>query len=276
MGIVYRHFCVPEKLTIYDDRAIGIDIDSSQSPASRLYRQDPYFFNRPVRGTNIITYFRRRMRWHKTLIDLVGPMRTARDREPLYLRTDSHWTFAGMMIAYRKICKAVGARAHHDFPGRRPQVIPDYVGDLGGVCDPPFCEHAVWQSVERNAVRVYASPIVEHRERNGRSQTLHRGAHVIYRNDKAIDPRRVILFGDSFSHFAPIMLTIMLAETFAELHFVWSVAAIDWNYVNSVKPNIVLTEMAERFLGRLPDDNFDLATYARERFGEELAADSDL
>lgn len=94
---------------------------------------------------------------------------------------------------------------------------------------------------------------------------------MIYRNDAAgTDPRRVVLFGDSYAHFAPIMLTALIAETFAEVHFVWS-SSLDWGYVERVRPDLVIGQVAERFMFELPDDRFDLKAYAAERFGTELA-----
>lgn len=128
---------------------------------------------------------------------------------------------------------------------------------------------------QRDAVRAYASPIVKSREHLGLGSTLHIGAHVIYRNNRVDDKRRLLLFGDSFSHWAPIMLTILLAETFREVHFVWS-TSIDYGLVDRVKPDIVLTEMAERFMYQTVEDDFDLEAYAQERFGAELSGEGQL
>jgi hypothetical protein len=125
--------------------------------------------------------------------------------------------------------------------------------------------------MQQDAVRTYGSPIVEAREKAGLLHTLHVGAHVVYGNAKATDPRRLALFGDSFSHIMPYMLTIMLAETFREVHFIWS-TSLDWPYIERVRPDIVLTEVAERFMTQLPDDTFSVERYAQDRFGTELAA----
>ena len=117
-------------------------------------------------------------------------------------------------------------------------------------------------AVQRDAVRYYANPLVERHERTGTSHLLHRGAHVGYRNARPRDGRRLLLFGDSYSHLAPIMLTIMLAETFQDVHFVWS-TSLDWSLIDRIALDIVLTEMAERFAIRLPDDTFDVDAYAK-------------
>ncbi len=199
-------------------------------------------------------------------------MRAARAGEDLFYRTDSHWTFAGCHLAYREICRALGATPCPDLAARGFRET-EISGDLGGRFDPPRTERTRIHDLQRDAVRRYASPIVEAREAAGRADTLHVGSHVIYANAAARDPRRLVLFGDSYSHFAPLMLTIMLAETFSEVHFVWS-TSVDWSYVERVRPDILLTEIAERFMFRVPDDTFNLDDYAAERFGEEVGGES--
>ncbi|MEN3211648.1 hypothetical protein PUR23_16695 [Methylorubrum populi] len=269
LDIAYRHVVVPEKLSIYDDFLDGIAVDPRLSPARRLIRGLP--------RRRWLSRLKGRLRdWpvtrilRRTCIDLVAPMRAARGGEDLFYRTDSHWTFAGCHLAYREICRALGAAPCPDLAERGARET-EISGDLGSRFDPPRSERTRIHDLQRDAVRRYASPVVAAREAAGRADTLHVGSHVIYRNAAPRDPRRLVLFGDSYAHFAPLMLTIMLAETFAEVHFVWS-TAIDWSYVERVRPDILLTEIAERFMFRVPDDDFDLEAYAAERFGEEAVA----
>ncbi|MDP4024480.1 hypothetical protein Q8W71_17785 [Methylobacterium sp. NEAU 140] len=264
MGIVYRHVVVPEKLTIYEDRLDGISIEVALSPARRLPRMFP---RRPRRWHHVGGPLDA-LRLRRTCVDLIEPMRAQRAGADLYFRTDSHWNLAGCLIGYRAVCRAFGARPRDDFD-RRPSLIVEHAGDLGSALDPPRTETARVHALQRDAARSYASPIVLTRERAGLSHTLHVGAHVIYANAQASDPRVLVLFGDSYAHFAPSALTIMLAETFREVHFIWS-TSVDWAYVERVKPDLVLTEIAERFMFRTPDDRFDLERYAAERFGDEI------
>ncbi|SFH98159.1 hypothetical protein [Methylobacterium brachiatum] len=271
MGICYKHVTIPEKLTIYDHVLDGIDLKWVLSPAVRLYHEDPYYRRFPLRAVNVRRYLQRRKLWRSILIDLVAPMRRRRDDLELYFQTDTHWTFDGRMIGYHEICRALGAQPVRDFRRRPTQYAANWSGDLGAVCIPPWTEGATFSVLQRDAERIYASPIVEHRERSGQIGTLHTGSHTVYRNDKSQDPRRLVLFGDSYAHFAPIMLTIMLAETFREVHFIWS-TQVDFGYIERVKPDIVLTEMSERFIYRAPDDAWDLEAYARDRYGDELSA----
>ncbi|MCJ2031372.1 hypothetical protein MKK50_18570 [Methylobacterium sp. J-043] len=271
LGIAYHHVVVPEKLSVYDGFLDGIAVDHRLSPARRLIRGLPrrWWLSRlkgHLREWPVTRVLRR------TCIDLVEPMRAARAGEDLFYRTDSHWTFAGCHLAYREICRALRAAPCPDLAARGFRET-EISGDLGGRFDPPRIERTRIHDLQRDAVRRYASPIVQAREAAGRADTLHVGSHVIYANATPRDPRRLVLFGDSYSHFAPLMLTIMLAETFAEVHFVWS-TSVDWSYVERTRPDILLTEIAERFMFRVPDDAFNLDDYAAERFGEETAGGS--
>lgn len=267
LGVAYRHVVVPEKLCIYETLVDGIALDHRLSPARRLIRGLPR-----RRLSAWLREWRLTRSLRGTCIDLVAPMRAARDEAELFYRTDSHWSFAGCHLAYREICRSLRAPPCPDLAARG-HGEGEFSGDLGGRFDPPVTERVRRHQIQRDAVRVHASPVVAAREAAGRADTLHVGSHVIYRNATAADPRRLVLFGDSYAHFAPTMLTAMLAETFAEVHFVWS-ASIDWSYVERVRPDIVLSEIAERFMFRVPDDRFNLEDYATERFGEEALGGS--
>jgi len=76
-----------------------------------------------------------------------------------------------------------------------------------------------------------------------------------------------MLFGDSFSECREHLLTGMLAETFREVHFIWN-ANIDYEYVNFIQPDVVITELAERFMTRIPTDKLDIQSFAAERLAD--------
>ena len=125
--------------------------------------------------------------------------------------------------------------------------------------------------LQRDAKRVEVGPMLAAYEAQGRDREAHVGAHVVYRNEAdGADPRRLVLFGDSCAHFDPFLLTGLLAESFREVHFVWS-ANLDWAYIERVRPDILLFELAERFLARLPKDDFDVAVAGQRGTGGRLA-----
>lgn len=71
-------------------------------------------------------------------------------------------------------------------------------------------------------------------------------------------PETVMLFGNSFSEFRPHQLTAMLSETFRNVHFIWS-TGLDWDLIERIRPNIVITEIAERFMSTLPKDDLNVS-----------------
>ncbi|GJD93765.1 alginate O-acetyltransferase AlgX-related protein [Methylobacterium iners] len=249
LGITYVHTVVPEKLSIYEDRTDALAYDAAKSPARRLA------------GRLLKT---------PAYLDLLGPMRAARDGPPpLFYRTDTHWNYDGCLLGYRLLLRACGAVPPAGI-GDRPRYETSKVRDLAEKLPSKPVEAASHGIIDQHAKRVFASPLVEAYEAAGQAPSLHVGAHVVYRNETpGADPRTVVLFGDSYSHFAPIMLTGLLAETFREVHFVWS-SSLDWTYIERVRPDLLIFEIAERFMVRLPDDLFDVERCG-ERTGPVLA-----
>lgn len=238
LGICYLHVVVPEKLSVYDNMTDGLRYDPENASTRRLAR---------------------RLKRNSAYLDLLAPLRASRDGpKPLYLRTDTHWSIEGCLLAYREIMRNLGAVPPTDFE-RRPRLVSKQVMDLGAKLPSRPCEEIERIAVLRDAARSEVGTLQARYEAEGRDQQLHVGAHVVYRNAAAsADPRCLVLFGDSCAHFAPFLLTGFLAESFREVHFVWS-ASLDWTYIEQIGANIILFELAERFLARLPEDDYDVA-----------------
>ncbi|GJD62913.1 alginate O-acetyltransferase AlgX-related protein [Methylobacterium frigidaeris] len=255
LGTRYLHLVVPEKLSIYEDRFDGLTLDPRHGPARRL-------------GTLMRWSWPGRRAW----IDLLGPMRARRDERDLHYRTDTHWNIHGCLLAYRLVCRACGATPRTDFLARPFQEF-DAVLDIGNKLDAPPLETVRNYQLFRDAERVAGGRLIDAYAAAGRLGELHSGAHAVYRNRSAdADPRTLVLFGDSCANFSPNGLTAMLAETFREVHFIWS-SNLDWGYIERILPDIVLCEQVERFLPRVPEDDFDLAAAEAERLAAlEVAA----
>ena len=94
---------------------------------------------------------------------------------------------------------------------------------------------------------------------------LHVGSHVVYKNDaEHVAQKKVVLFGDSFSEYRPHLLTGMLAETVSELHFIWN-SRLDYEYIDFIKPDIVISEQAERFMVQVPVDDLCIQTFSNAK-----------
>jgi alginate O-acetyltransferase complex protein AlgJ len=246
LGIRHLHTVVPDKLAIYPD-LLGRPFPGVEDPPGvRLARRVAQDSAAPM-------------------VDLQAPLLTARADEPVYLRTDTHWTYRGYLTAYRALCEAVDAPvAAHVFAGTGMR--ERFTFDLGEKLTPPVDEEYVAYDFPRHAERVDANALVQVREsgRAVRARGLFVGSRVVLENRAAPDPRRVVLFGDSYIYSPGARLTAMLAETFREVHAIWS-ANIDWTYVEAAKPDILMFEIAERFLRQVPTDRIRIDAFAEAR-----------
>lgn len=95
-------------------------------------------------------------------------------------------------------------------------------------------------------------------------QGFHLGSNVVFQNENTLNKKKVVVFGDSFSEYRPQYITGALAETFSEVHFVWT-TSIDYDYVKREKPDIVITEIVERFMPKVPDDSFCLEDHVKNQ-----------
>jgi capsular polysaccharide biosynthesis protein len=243
LGVRHVHLPAPEKLTVlhkfYDGDIENIEGSPIHQLASKFHSEIPTFLN-PV------PYFSKMI-----------------DKHPIYWKTDTHWSCWGCFGAYQLLC------SHLDVPTNREILQYPYdegqtLFDLGAKLPTPERETGRFYKLTRNAKRIFANSMVQFKEQSDQVNDihLHVGSHVVYRNDsKDAVKQRVVLFGDSFSEYRPHLLTGMLAETFQEVHFIWN-SNIDYDYVERVKADIVITELAERFMTTVPSDKLDIAAFS--------------
>ncbi|MDE2179212.1 MAG: hypothetical protein KGJ50_13090, partial [Xanthomonadaceae bacterium] len=85
----------------------------------------------------------------------------------------------------------------------------------------------------------------------------HIGTRYAWRNELAPIDLKVVAFGNSFFERGGTArsITWWFQRAFREFHFLWS-PELNMDYVRMIKPDIVVCQTIERFLGRLPDDKF--------------------
>ncbi|SMO63474.1 alginate O-acetyltransferase AlgX-related protein [Paracoccus laeviglucosivorans] len=234
LGATYRHLTVPDKISVYRDH---------------LPRSLPHPDRHPVRqiAALVDAHFN---------LDILNDLRRGTAAQPIFYKTDTHWNHEGCLIAYQRLCASLDVT---------PQVFPTHsrparemVLDLGNKFQPPIQENARFLPVLRHARRVGDNEMVRYNEAEGFAKGTPRfvGCHIRTLNESpTARPETVVLFGDSFSEFRPHLLTAMLAETYREVHFVWS-TSLDYDFIARIRPQIVITEIAERFVKKLPIDDF--------------------
>jgi len=248
VGAQYRHVVIPDKLSLYPHHlpmALPYPDLHPCAQIGRLFSGDALYVD--------------------LLPDLRGqrgdwPARVGCGPDGFFFRTDSHWTFEGCRVAYIRLCESLGVTPR-DLADRAPPAGREMALDLGAKLTPPMLEMGRFGRVLRDSHRVSANEMVRYNEAEGLAKGAPRfvGCMVHNHNDHPeADPRRLVLFGDSFSEFRPHLLTAMLSETFRDVHFVWS-TSLDHDFIARLAPDIVVSEIAERFCKRLPRDDFTVA-----------------
>ncbi|CCK76142.1 conserved hypothetical protein [Oleispira antarctica RB-8] len=232
-GIKYCHIAAPEKLSIYSrylekDFAKIINLDNS--PALLLER-------------GIIS--------DKCLSAYINPsayLQKQSETYQVYHKTDTHWSFLGAYSAYQLLMNRLGFEVDSGILDNRT-LGGECVMDLGGKMVPAITENVFFYTPRPQVRRVFRNKLVEYKENMGLEDEggLHVGSSVSFVNDKALHDYRVLIFGDSFSECRPQLLTGLIAETFTNVKFVWGLS-VDQNIVSEFKPDIIITEAAERFM----------------------------
>lgn len=167
-------------------------------------------------------------------------LRAAHETAPAYFRHNSHWTAWGCCQVARTVLAELGAPdlAGAELAAQRTRVTHDLTVHF---FDPAPDEEALYLSAVGDVLDDNRAGLPP-----GRNQ----GATYTLRNPAPLDPRRLILFGDSYAFGSG--LTYALGAVFAEVVFIWS-KSILWDRVKAARADLVLWESAERFLATLPE-----------------------
>lgn len=242
LGARYFHFIVPDKLTVYRDNYIG----SLNHYDNRPSRTIPLALER--RGLSYV------------YVDVTSQLIAERDARLLFYKTDTHWTPFGALVAYRRLAKALGVEEFDLSDLVRGEYVATF--DLGGKLDPQVQETGFYFEVPNSGTLIFANELATYFDDQHMSHNQ-RGRQYIYRNEGLRGGKRLVIFGDSFCATGSFLS--MLTRAFYEVHFFWS-TSVDFRYVEEVKPDFVVTEIAERFVKVLPDDRLDLREFARQRY----------
>ncbi len=247
-GIDYIHFFVPDKLSIYSEFLPANLNFNITGPVNKLF----------LYSSNLIN--------NNFVINLNYYYNQVKNKYKLFWKTDTHWTFYGAFIAFQLILSKLNIEISnpllHRILNSKVKSV-DLILDLGIKLKEKPTEKFEIHNFKQNAVRAYANKLVIYNESNQKI-IFHRGCNVIFKNkSKDAIQKKVIIFGDSYSEYREHLLTGLFAETFYEVHFVWS-TSLDYSYIERVKPDILITESAERFMKMIPDDLFNLSDFIKE------------
>lgn len=232
--IKYISMFAPEKLTIYSDKC-PLKIKTDKIPSRQLVR-----------------YLQNHMDFDDYYVDLIPYLKSQSEKFLTYHKTDSHWNFLGAYSAYQLVQYNLKDPIYIDALSQ-PKKYNWNAMDLGGKFDPPLKERTYYYKSSGNFKRIYANELVKFKEREKRENDvgLHVGSYVIYENETPLSNKVIMIFGDSFSEYRDHLLTGLYAETYRRVHFIWN-SSIDFELIEKVNPDLVITEMAERFISKVP------------------------
>lgn len=171
---------------------------------------------------------------------------------PIYSKTDTHWSDWGAYLSIRDLLQRTG-RDIPEVPREDFKIKTDHQGDLGNKLVPPvFATNAVHKATYEDYL-VY------------NNQINNRGRVWICENPHAVLDQVCVLYGDSFSQnfikFLPLWFRRLVY-----LH----TAAIDKSFVLKEKPNLIISEVTERFMLGAPESlkTFDIRKPIAEKINE--------
>jgi hypothetical protein len=232
-GVALVIMIAPDKSTIYPEK-----LPAYPRPPGRTTRADQLVER--LKGTDLVLVDPRR-----ALID-------AKASSPPYFAGDSHWTEAGAYIAYRQLME----RVREKFPAVEPADRQDYdIAPGPGPNDQAFLlglGDDLTYTVERWTRR--ASHLIRTVTRNPGSADAW-GWPVRFVETDLKDRPRVLVFGDSFTDY--VLGPTFLYETFRDpVYTHHNGGTFDFRLVDEAKPDLVIVQLAERYLALPPQTPF--------------------
>lgn len=227
LGIKFLQIIVPNKLTIHPE-SFPENLDSNITFILRN------FLKSDIAGRSLVP------------LDL---FREECVRNAVFRRNDSHLAVGGNAILAASILAKLDL-SHYSFGNVVTSRIRHH-GDLGGKFLPPLDEDVSAPSFSDGLLdQGKIEKIYEN------IQTSLTGTHQVFKNSSAPIKAKLVVFGNSFFERVPSWgLSPFFSAIFEEYHFIWA-PDIDFEYVETVKPDYVIAQTCERFMSKLPSDNY--------------------
>ncbi|NND89519.1 MAG: DUF563 domain-containing protein [Granulosicoccus sp.] len=237
-GIRHIHLCVPDKLSILHGlRPAGLDT-TDISPMRLLTAR--YKSQLPA------------------LLDPSAYLTRQQDNFPLYWKRDSRWSPWACFMSYQLLCGQLSVNLNKELLG---YPFDETVQAMNLASEPAGEDDQLIRTyrLHLRSRRRFANELTSNREKllpvnhPALSQDRYgQGAQVVFENRHPdASDLCVMLFGDANSADSRTLLSGMLAETFSEVHFVWS-QAIDLDYIDQVRPDVVISQASELQMARPP------------------------
>ena len=248
LGCRYFHVVVPDKATMMHEHLDGL--------SSKFQVQDRY--------SPLAEMTKNYKAGLPCLISPAAYLERQKGSYPLHWLADTRWTPWSAYMTCQLFCSSLGVAINNQLLGYpyseavRPMNLDD------GQVNESAQQTRLYRYWLRSKVR-YESELAALRRNSfddGSAQLskaeFAEGSHVVFENhDHKASRYSILIFGDENSADSRTLLTGMLAETFSEVHFVWA-KGIDYDYVERVRPHVVITQNQEVSLFNNPVSSVDM------------------
>lgn len=184
------------------------------------------------------------------VINLKPELVKAKEKEVVYFKQDTHWNDVGLYISYLQLQNfLVGKGYCENHSVDINEKTGNHTGDLSrlmGLVDVLLPEDYSEVFIVSSSAQEVDSGDKFTKFYELTDKYYGNVTRFMYQNS-SVEPNVALIYGDSFSR--PLLIEL-LAENFSELFFVSSLD-ININYVDILKPDIVILEISERLFDQL-------------------------
>lgn len=228
-GLRYLQTVLPEKLTALRAGAL-LQIDGP----SRLLQE----LESRLRGTDFY-------------VSGLEPFDQWSSEDDPFLMADTHLSAAGAQSVFAALAARIDPQLVPLIEAIRMDEVRYATGDLSGRFGLPIYSRIVEPSEDQ--VSAYRGGL-EMVEKHFPPENGSIGRRFRWVNDTAPSALKVLVFGNSFFSIGDFAgsLSWWGKHFFREFHFQWA-PDVDWALVDELRPDIVVGQTVERFLGRIPE-----------------------
>ena len=225
-GIAFRQIIIPEKSTAL----------------SELY---PVVVNGPTAQFGAIEKRIAQLPDNEFYVPVRGPLSVHPDRNRTYSTVDTHFSPLGCYLTHKLLMESLGESVVPVPFTRRVVSLGDVGSRFPGA---HLCSADYYPDLSALEGIVFEPQRLELVE--GARQI---GTRVVYANPGAPVQKKVVAFANSFFELGveANRISWWMSRWFSEFHFIWT-PEIDYDYIDKVKPDIVIAQTIERFLVRAP------------------------
>ena len=213
-GARYAHIFVPEKIVVLPEHHLEGDEISPERPVVQITQNSPVEILYPV-----------------------DALRKAQSSAPIWYRSNSHWNWHGAYVAASILWRHLGF-----VEGQVRPILRRALREHDLAVKWPNCVREIFHELDVRALLTFS---------NDAKIQGHVGRIRQWRNVDAPNSVRVLIFGDSYAY--DHNFAAWFVQQCSEVVCVWY-SGIEGNIVELVKPDIVVTQMAERYAAQIPVD----------------------